>query len=272
MMNVLAFSNLDTPIHRLSPLTKLFMVACLWMVSLLSFNLVVLLAVIAGCLVLWVVARIPLSAFKMVLSVLLGVSVLFILFNGFFFFGGVTPLFQIGRWTFTLEGLVFGIAVSVKVASVVAAVPILTMTTPVSELMAALAALRLPFKFIFAFGTAMRFVPLVQETYGDIRDAQGLRAHDVKGMKLHQRVTKGYLPIVVPLFLSLLRKSQDMDVAIESRAFGAPVKRTYVESVGLQAMDFFFIALILLFCGGLLVGSLLLGLEAGLTGVMRPLD
>jgi energy-coupling factor transport system permease protein len=271
-MNVLAFTNLDTPIHRLSPLTKLLMVACLWTVSLLSFNLIVLLIVIAGCLVLWVVARIPLGGFKVVLTVLTGMSVLFILFNGFFFFGGATPLFQIGRWTFTLEGAVFGVAVSVKVASVVAAVPILTMTTPVSSLMAALAALRLPYKFIFAFGTAMRFVPLVQETYNDIRDAQLLRAHDVKEMRLYERLTKGYLPIVVPLFLSLLRKSQDMDVAIESRAFGAPVKRTYVQRVGLHAMDVVLIVLILLFCGGLLVSSVLLGLEAGLTGVMQPLE
>ncbi len=271
-MNVLAFTNLDTPIHRLSPLTKLLMVACLWTVSMISFNLVVLLAVIGGCLVLWVLARIPLSGFKMVLTVLAGVSVLFILFNGFFYYQGETVLFQVLGLTFTLEGAIFGVAVSVKVASVVAAVPILTMTTPVSQLMAALAALKLPFKFIFAFGTAMRFVPLVQETYEAIRDAQVLRAHDVKQMKLFQKLTKGYLPIVVPLFLSLLRKSQDMDVAIESRAFGAPVKRTYLESVGLKALDGVFIVAILLFCGGLIFASITLGLEGGLTGVMQPLD
>ena len=271
-MNVLAFMNLDTPIHRLSPLTKLFMLACLWTVSLLSFNLVVLLAVIAGCLVLWVLARIPLSGFKTVLGVLAGVSVLFILFNGFFFFGGETVLFQIGRWAFTLEGAIFGLAVSVKVGSVVAAVPILTMTTPVSQLMAALATLKLPYKFIFALGTAMRFVPLVQETYEEIRDAQRLRAHDVAEMKLWHKVTRGYLPIIVPLFLTLLRKSQDMDVAIESRAFGAPVKRTYVESTGLQATDYLYLVAIILFCGGLLATATLLGLEGGLGGVMKPLE
>jgi energy-coupling factor transport system permease protein len=271
-MNVLAFTNLDTPIHRLSPLTKLFMVACLWTVSMLSFNLVVLLAVIGGCLVLWALARIPMSGFKMVLGVLAGVSILFVLFNGFFYYRGETVLFQVFGLGFTLEGFVFGVAVSVKVASVVAAVPILTMTTPVSQLMAALAALRLPFKFIFAFGTAMRFVPLVQETYDAIRDAQVLRAHDVKEMKLFRRLIKGYLPIIVPLFLCLLRRSQDMDVAIESRAFGAPGKRTYVENVGLKTLDYAFIAGILIFCGGLVYASLALGLEGGLTGVMEPLD
>ncbi|MBL7063407.1 MAG: energy-coupling factor transporter transmembrane protein EcfT [Anaerolineae bacterium] len=271
-MNVLAFVNLDTPVHRLSPLTKLFMLACLWTVSLVSFNLVVLAIVIAGCLATWALARIPLSGFEMVLAVLAGVSLLFILFNGFFYFHGVTPLFRLFKWTFTLEGLIFGIAVSVKVASVVAAIPILTMTTPISQLMAALAALRLPYKFIFAFGMAMRFVPLVQETYDDIRDAQRLRAHDVETMNLFDKVRKGYLPLVVPLFLTLLRKSQDMDVAIESRAFGAPVKRTYVETVGLQTLDVAFIVVTILFCGGLIAGLLLLGWGAGLGGIIQPLE
>jgi len=271
-VNVLAFVNLDTPIHRLSPVTKLFMLACLWTVSLVSFNLIVLGIVILGCLAVWRLARIPVIAFKTVLAVLAGVSLMFILFNGFFYFRGVTPLFRLFRWTFTLEGLIFGITVSVKVASVMTAIPILTMTTPVSRLMAALTVLRLPYKFVFAFGTAMRFVPLVQETYNDIRDAQRLRGHDVEAMNLLDKVRKGYLPLLVPLFLSLLRRSHDMDVAIESRAFGAPVKRTHVEDIGLSMMDMVFILGTVLFCGSLLVGSLLMGWSAGLSGVLEPLE
>jgi energy-coupling factor transport system permease protein len=271
-MNVLAFVNLDTPVHRLSPLTKLFILACLWLVSLVSFNLVVLCLLILGCLAMWRLARIPIRGFKTVFIILAGMAFLFILFNGFFYFRGATPLFQVLGRSFTLEGLIFGITVSVKVASVMAALPILTMTTSVSQLMAALASLRLPYKFVFAFGTAMRFVPLVQETYKDICEAQRLRAHDVEAMHLLDRARKGYLPILVPLFLSLLRCSQDMDVAIESRAFGAPVRRTYVEDVGLRAMDIAFLLGTVLFCGGLLVGSLLLGWGAGLSGILEPLE
>ncbi len=271
-MSILAFVNRDTPVHRLSPLTKLFMLACLWAVSLLSFNLIVLSLLIAGCLVVWALARIPISDFKTVLAVLGGMSFLLVLFNGFFYFRGATPLFQFLGATFTLEGLIFGVTVSVKVASVLAALPILTMTTPVSRLMAALATLRLPYKFVFAFGMALRFVPLVQETYNDIRDAQRLRAHDVEAMNPLDKVRRGYLPLIVPLFLSLLRRAQDMDVAVESRAFGAPVKRTCVEDVGLRAMDVVFVLSTLLFCGGLLAGALLLGWGGGLSGVLEPLE
>jgi energy-coupling factor transport system permease protein len=271
-MSVLEFVNRDTSLHRLSPLTKLLVLTCLWAVSFTSFNLIVLSAVVAGCAVLWVLASIPLKGFKMVLGVLMGVSLLFIVFNGFFYFQGATPLFTLFRWTFTLEGLIFGVTVSVKVASVVAAVPILTMTTPVSRLMAALSALRLPYKFIFAFGMAMRFVPLVQQTYDDIRDAQKLRAHSVEEKGLVAKVRYGYLPLMIPLFLSLLRKSQDMDVAIESRAFGAPGKRTNVESVGLRGPDLIYLVATLLFCGGLIALSLHLGWGAGLSGILEPVQ
>ncbi len=266
-MSVLQFVNRRTLVHQLSPLTKLFVVACLWTVSLISVDLVVLSIVIAGCLLVWVLARIPLGGFKLVLSVVAGLGVLFVLFNGFFYFRGVTPLFHLFKWTFTLEGMLLGIAVTAKIASVVTAVPILTMTTPISRLMAALDAIKVPYKFNFAFGMAMRFVPLVQETFENIRDAQRLRAHDVDAMNLVDKIRKGYVPLIVPLFLSLLRKSQDMDVAIESRAFGAPVKRSNMQDISLHRWDWVFIVGVVVFCGGLLVGSLWLGLGAGLMGL-----
>lgn len=266
-MSVLQFINKDTIVHRLSPLTKIFMLVNLLVVSLYSFNLVVLLIIIAGILLVWWIAQISLRDFKMTLAVLMGMSVLFVFFNGFFYYFGTTPLFTLFKWTFTVEGLVFGIAMTAKVAAVILAIPILTMTTPVSRFMAALAKLKLPYKFIFAFGTAMRFVPLVQETFSDIQDAQKLRAHDLDKMNIFNRVRYGFIPIVIPLFLSLLRKTEDMDVAIESRAFGASVQRTYLESITLEVIDYLFITATLIFCVALIVGSIKLGLEAGLAGI-----
>jgi energy-coupling factor transport system permease protein len=268
-MSVLQFVNKDTLVHHLSPLTKIFILLSFFMISLYSYNLVVLLIIIMGSLIIWKIARIPLKDFKMVAAVLAGMSVLFIVFNGFFYYFGETVLFEFLGGSFTLEGLIFGIAMTAKVGAVISSIPVLTMTTPVSKLMAALAKLKLPYKFIFAFGTAMRFVPLVQETYINIQDAQKLRAHDLDEMNIINRIRKGLVPIVIPLFLSLLRRAQDMDIAIESRAFGAPVKRTYMESIDLQALDFVFIGMTILFCGSLFITSRQLGLEAGLAGIFE---
>ncbi len=149
---------------------------------------------------------------------------------------------------------------------------ILVMTTPVSPFMAALADLKLPFKFIFVFGTAMRLVPLVQEVFDEIREAQRLRGHNITRMNLWQKITKGYLPLFIPLLLSLLRKTSDMDVAIESRAFGAPVKRSYLEDVILKGRDYFAMIVVLAFGVGLMWLSSYMGWGAGVTGGMEPAD
>lgn len=269
-MNTLMFLNLDTPIHRLNPLAKLFMVACLWIASFASSNLVVMLTVVVFSLVLWRLARIPLSGMKIMLSVVAIVGILMIVVQGFFYIAGRTVLFTVFGKPFMAEGAIFGLTLAVKVLSVATAIPILTMTTPVSPLMAALAALKLPYKFVFVFGTAMRLTPLVQEVFEEIRDAQRLRGHNVKRMNLVKKATKGYFPIFIPLLLSLLRKTGDMDVAIESRAFGAPVKRTYLDDVSLKGRDFLAMGITFAFSAGLLWLSIYMGWGAGLSGWGGP--
>lgn len=108
----------------------------------------------------------------------------------------------------------------------------------------------------------------MQRTWHDIIDAQRLRGHDPHRMRLIPRLWKGYLPIAVPFLLSLLRKSQDLDVAIESRAFGAPVKRTSIESIELHGSDWLVIILTTLFCVGLFVVYSARHWGAGLQGIV----
>jgi energy-coupling factor transporter transmembrane protein EcfT len=81
------------------------------------------------------------------------------------YYGGKTPLFYFYKWPFTVEGMFFGFAVCLKILSVVLMIPLLTFTTTLPKLMAGLATLRLPYKFIFTFGVAMRLVPLVTSTF-----------------------------------------------------------------------------------------------------------
>ncbi|HEC35450.1 MAG TPA: energy-coupling factor transporter transmembrane protein EcfT [Anaerolineae bacterium] len=269
-MNTLMFLNLDTPIHRLNPLAKLFMLACLWTASFASSNLVVMLTVVLFSLIVWRLARIPLSGMKIMLGVVAIVGILMIVVQGFFYIAGRTVLFTVFGKPFMAEGAIFGLTLAVKVLSVATATPILTMTTPVSPLMATLATLRLPYKLIFVFGTAMRLTPLVQEVFEEIRDAQRLRGHNIKRMNLIKKATQGYFPIFIPLLLSLLRKTGDMDVAIESRAFGAPVKRTYLDDVRLKGPDLLAMAIAFAFSAGLLGLSIHMGWGAGLAGWGGP--
>jgi energy-coupling factor transport system permease protein len=238
-MTILALRHArrSTIVHRLHPLTKLLAVLVFWLISLGSFNPLVLLALIVLALVVQRVAEIPFRSFLLLCVALTPIFVILTLINGFMFYNGRTPIFRLGDAKFTVEGVLFGITISLKILSVVAFIPLVTFTTSMPRLMAGLAMLRLPYKLVFTFGVAMRFTPLVAHTFRDIVAAQRLRAYDLQAMGLPRRVIRGYVPIFIPLLLTLLRRSADLDVAIESRAFGAPVKRTYLDELRFGPAD-----------------------------------
>jgi energy-coupling factor transport system permease protein len=256
-MSILALRHAreSSPIHALNPITKLLVVLIFWLISLGSFNPVVLIGLIAAALAIWRVARIPLRGFVHLLVALSIIFAVLTLINGFMFYNGRTEIFRVGSQKFTVEGVWFGVTISLKILSVVTFIPVLTFTTSMPRLMAALARLRLPYKFIFTFGVAMRFTPLVAQTFRDIVASQRLRAYDLRAMALPKRIVRGYIPIFLPLILTLLRRASDLDVAIESRAFGAPVRRTYLEELTFGPLDYAFIVVSL----AVLVGMIAFG-------------
>jgi energy-coupling factor transporter transmembrane protein EcfT len=256
-MEALHLAQLDTPIHRLSPLTKLYVMLLYWGTALFTFNIPVLLVLVVLALILYPLAHIPLRVLRTILTIMAAIFVIFIVINGFMFYGGKTPLFYFFWWPFTLEGLLFGCAVCLKILSVVMMIPLLTSTTTLPKLMAALAAIRLPYKFIFTFGVAMRLVPLVTSTYFDILASQRLRGHDLSRMNYFQRLIKGYVPLFIPLVLTMLRRTADMDVAIESRGFGAPVVRTYLAEIRPTRADLLALGLAVVAFSGIIAYLLL---------------
>ena len=138
-----------------------------------------------------------------------------------------------------------------------------------------LAKLKLPYKFIFTLGIAMRLVPLIISTYQDILAAQRLRGYDITEMNFINRLVKGYVPLFIPLVLTMLRRTSDMDIAIESRGFGAPVTRTYLEDITPTGKDYIVLAGViivftLVFIYIIFMGGLTFGLVGGLTIKVTP--
>jgi energy-coupling factor transport system permease protein len=252
-MEALRLAQLNSPVHRLNPLTKLFIMLLYWGTALFTFNIPVLITMIFLALILYPISHIPLRILRTLLTIMAAIFVIFIVINGFMFYGGKTPLFYFFKWPFTLEGMIFGFAVCLKILSVVMMIPLLTSTTTLPKLMAGLAAIRLPYKFIFTFGVAMRLVPLVTSTYFDILASQRLRGHDISEMNYFQKLIKGYVPLFIPLVLTMLRRTADMDVAIESRGFGAPVARTYLEEIKPTRLDVIALGLAAIAFGGIFV-------------------
>lgn len=261
-MEAQKLARLSSPIHRLNPLVKLFTVALYWVIGLITLNPLVHGTLAIVSMAIYPIARLSLKTIRILLLILTPIFILFIIVNGFLYdvggsqiygIGGSqkTVLFHLFKWPFSLEGVFFGASVDLKILSIVLMIPLLTMTTTLPKFMAALAKLRLPYKFIFTFGVAMRLVPLVTSTYFDIMASQRLRGHDLSEMNYFKRIVKGYVPLFIPLVLTMLRRTSDMDIAIESRGFGAPIERTYLEDISPRGSDFVILGIVILFFGAI---------------------
>ena len=253
-MRVMEYIKADTAIHRLNPITKLIYAVIVLIVVFMSSmiqDIVVLFMWLLFTLMLWKIGKVSLKYYLGLVKILIGIIIFIIVIQGFMY-RGETVLFTIGHYKipggadlgeFTLEGLLFGVMVSVRVLTAVAAFPILTLTTSYLKLMESLSKIKVPIKYSFILVAGIRSVPLIQETWSTVVDAQKIRGYDIDRMNPIKKAFS-YIPIITPMVLLLLRKANDMQVAIEARAFGTPVKRTIMTDVGFHLRDILFLAIV----------------------------
>jgi energy-coupling factor transport system permease protein len=84
---------------------------------------------------------------------------------------------------------------------------------------------RLPRDIVFAFVTAVRFVPVLMMDALQIMDAQKSRGLELQKGNIFSRF-KRFIPILIPLIVDAVLRSGDLAEAMESRAYGAVKKPT----------------------------------------------
>lgn len=130
---------------------------------------------------------------------------------------------------FTLSGVLYGYASSMKIYMVVIAIGILGFTVDPAEIIQMLN--HLPFaskNFVFIFSTAWRFIPQIQQQLYNLIDAQKTRGMELEKGKMMERVGK-VIPIVTPLLSNSLDISDQIALAMEARAFGSGNKNKFVK-------------------------------------------
>ena len=164
---------------------------------------------------------------------------------------GPTLLF----WGVSRESLAFGAANFLKLATTMVAGLTLLATTPPEELFVGLVKLNLPYPGAFAFALALRWVPEVFATAMRVKEAQEARGLSWEQGNPLDRL-KRYLPLLAPIFLLTLRRSQAMAWALEARGFQMSPRRTYLLEVHMAARDWLALAV----AGLLLAGAITLHL------------
>jgi energy-coupling factor transport system permease protein len=99
-----------------------------------------------------------------------------------------------------------------------------------------------PYEFAFAFTTAVRFVPVLAEEAQTIMDAQKARGLELEKGGFLKRI-RNYVPVLIPLIVSAIRRSLELAEAMESRAWGATKKRTNLYVLKFRRGDFALLAI-----------------------------
>jgi energy-coupling factor transport system permease protein len=114
---------------------------------------------------------------------------------------------------------------AVRFLGIVVSTSLFFITTSPDELEQVMKTFRLPRDVVFAFVTAVRFIPVMLLDTMQIMDAQKSRGLELDKGNLVKRARK-MIPILVPLVVNAVVRSGELAEAMESRAYGAVAKPT----------------------------------------------
>lgn len=213
------FTRMDSPIHRLDPRAKFILTLGFFVTSLMFTNIYVLLVIffaqVPGVLMAKTVSRwlrsmrggLFLGVFIFVMNMIFG-----------------TPL-------------VSSIAFTTRFFAIMSAFSFFFMTTSADDLGLALEQIHVPYSISFTFTTAVRLVPTMAIDAQTVVDAQRSRGLELDKGNFMKRI-RNYIPILIPLIISAIRRSVELAEALESRAFGATEKRTAIVTLKMRLPDY----------------------------------
>jgi energy-coupling factor transport system permease protein len=137
------------------------------------------------------------------------------------------------------------LAMLLRVVSLFLLTGLLTMTSTISELTHGIEKMLRPLQHVgfpahelsMVLTIAIRFVPTLVEELEKLLKAQMARGADIRlGANPIQR-TRQFLPILVPLFLTTLRRGDMLVEAMEARGYVPGAKRTHYVQLGITTLD-----------------------------------
>ncbi len=152
-----------------------------------------------------------------------------LIMHGLFFPEGRTVLAQWGAARVTAEGLSFALDMGSRTAAYVLVFLLFSFTVRVPDLVAVMAARRMPPQFGYVLASTLTLAPAIAAKLGRIRQAQESRGLVLRGGLL-PRLAAARLQMV-PLVLALIQDAGDRAQALDSRGFNGTLARTSYRDV-----------------------------------------
>ena len=230
----LKFRKVYSPIHNLDPRMKFVYVCVIFVVAILFNQLLVLLALFLMPIPFVLIAGVK----KEWLRSLRGAAFL----ASFIFIVNIASNYFTSGYVLAIIDIESAIAMTLRFVVLVESFSVFFLTTSPDHLGLALEQAHIPYEFAFAFTTAVRFVPVLAEEAQTIMDAQKARGLELEKGGFLKRI-RNYIPILIPLIVSAIRRSLELAEAMESRAWGATKNRTNLYELKLHRGDFILLAI-----------------------------
>lgn len=235
MSTMIGYSDIDSPIHKLTGASKLIALIIWTVASMITYDTRVLLGMFVISIIVFKISKVK---FKQVSFVLYFILIFLLLNNiaififspyeGVQIYGSRNDLFKIaGPYTVTAQQLFYQFNITLKYFSIIPMALLFMVATNPSEFAASLNKIGVSYKIAYSVSIALRYIPDVQRDYQDISFAQQARGIDMsKKEKLTKRI-KNSASILMPLIFSSLDRIEAISSAMELRAFGSNKKRTW---------------------------------------------
>lgn len=153
-------------------------------------------------------------------------------------------VYQFYSITFYEEGINKAVLISARFILLVLIASLLTFTTSAMDLVDGLERIFQPFArfgfpahaFALMMSITLRFIPLLWEELQKVKKAQLARGSRLDEGWIWVRA-RYYIPLFIPLFISIFRRSDDLANAMESRCYRGDQSRTKLRELRFTRID-----------------------------------
>ena len=252
-IKLFSYSMLDTPVHRLSGLSKLVCFLLLTTAIMLTYDIRIIVGIMVLSCIMMAISRIRLSQIKLML-LYVGIFLAFNFVLTYLFaptygsevYGTEHILISLpGSYDLTLEELFYLIVKTAKYLSVIPLGIIFVLTTNPSEFASALNRVGVSYKICTSLALTLRYFPDVTNDYNAISLAQQARGLEMSKKAGTMDRLKSIAAILVPLIMTTMDRVDIISNAMDLRGFGKHKKRTWYAARPLKKADYLSMAVCL---------------------------
>jgi energy-coupling factor transport system permease protein len=225
-----------TWLHRCHPLVRLTVACALFVAAFLADRVAWQLPLVALAGILLSSAAAWRNVVRLRLLFVLVFLMTFLVWTIFYGPDEQAPVLEAGPLLISHAGVRFALTMALKLTVFLAAGTVFLTVTRVEEFAYALTAAGMPFRIGFAVTLSFRLVPVFLESAQKVVQAQRCRGYDFERGGLLERVRR-YVPVIVPVFMGALRRTDGLAMALDARGFQLDGARSSYLSYPLAVRD-----------------------------------